>query len=463
MRSPVDQLRTDDLVQLAAEVGPVRQQVGCVLVLDGAACLDPVSLAELVAERLGSVPRFRKVLVPAPPGCGPALWVDDPRSDPRRQVHVVTCPGDGGERALLGAARDVTVAPLPVREPPWRAVVLTGLSGGRLAVVLVVRHVLTDGVGGLAVLSSLVDDPASHARTRAATRWVPQQGPGAPTVARAVWGARLRALPTLAARLRELRLGLTMMRRLDRTGTSRSSLNVRTGPRRRLVVARADLAALHAVARLQDATVNDVVLAVVSGALRELVVRRGELVPSMTASLPVSRRRTATTAQLGNSLSGMVVPLVTTADRGGRLRSTAARTRELKAVSMAPFEALVGPMFRVLARLHLTRAFVDNQRTVTTFVSDLAGPTRVVSLGGAAVLEMLPVSHITGNVTTTFAALSYAGRLVVAATVDADACPDADLLGDLLQAELDGYSELAPRVSPRVVGPPRARSSGTRR
>jgi WS/DGAT/MGAT family acyltransferase len=463
MRGPVDQLRTDDLVQLAAEVGPVRQQVGCVLVLDGTTCTEPEALAELVAQRLGSVPRFRQVLVPAPPACGPALWVDDPESDPRRHVHVVACPGDGGERALLDAVRDVTVAPLSLRAPPWRAVVLTGLSGGRLAVVLVVRHVLTDGVGGLAVLSALVDDPAPQPRRLADTRWVPRRRPRAATVARAVWSARLRALPTVPARVTEMRRGLTTMRQLDRTRTSRSSLNVRTGPRRRVVVARADLAALHAAARSLDATVNDVVLAAVSGALRELVVRRGEPTPQMTASVPVSRRRTATAGQLGNSLSGMVVPLSTTVDRRDRLRRTAAATRTLKAVSMRPFEALVGPMFRLFARLHLTRAFVDHQRMVTTFVSDLAGPTQVVTVGGATVLEMLPVSHTTGNVTTTFAALSYAGRLAVAATVDADACHDAELLGGLVQVELDGYVELGACVSPREVGPPRARSSGTPR
>ena len=455
----------DDLVQLAADVGPVHEQVGCLLVLDGSSA-DPAALADLLADRLGSVPRFRQVLTPAPFGCGPALWTDDPRSDPQRHVHVVPCPGAGDEPAMLLAARDATVAPLPTDRSPWRAVVLTGLCGGRVGVVLVVHHVLTDGIGGLAVLVVLAD-PARREELdesttgRHAPVWAPRPRPGSAAVAREVWAERLRAVPALPRRVRMSAYALGEMRRLGRSRTSRCSLNVRTGPRRHVVVARADLSPLRAAAHAYDATVNDVVLAAVSGALRHLVVRRGEPVPQMTASVPVSRRITTTTTDLGNSVGGMVVPLAVDVDRIDRLRRTAGTTRERKAVPSESFEALVGPLFRLAARLHLVRAFVDHQRTVTTFVSDLAGPAVPISIGGSPVLEMLPVSHLTGNVTVTFAALSYTGRLVVTVTADPDACPDLDELARLLQTELDGYAALGTQVTPVGRRPSPGRSSGT--
>ena len=91
-----------------------------------------------------------------PLGCGAQIWVDDPAFDPARHVRVRHCPAPGDEPTLLDLAAVMT-EPLSRAHPPWAAVVVPGLAGGELAVVLVLHHVLADGLGGLAILSRLVD------------------------------------------------------------------------------------------------------------------------------------------------------------------------------------------------------------------------------------------------------------------------------------------------------------------
>ncbi len=439
-RPLVERVGPDDLMQLAADVGPVREQVGAVLVLEAGARFDAGQAADVVADRLGEVPRFRQVLRRVPLGCGRPIWVDDPGFEARRHVRVVPCRGPGDEADLLAEAVALVTEPLAAAAPPWRAAVVTGLTGSRAAVVVVFHHVLADGIGGLAVLGRL-GDPADGVPGRSAVPAdFPRPTPGRRRLAADAWAAHARGLSRVPAAVRSLPEQVAEVHRTGRLRASPSSLNRLTGRRRQAVVVRTELRGARAVAHAQRATVNDVVLAAVAGALRELLLRRGEPVPVLVASVPVARRTHTTAAELGNELGGMVVPLPVDVDRSERLRRTAAVTRTRKAAPGG--EALMGPIFRLMGALGLVGRFVNRQHMVSTFVTNLRGPAQQLMVVGRPVLEILPVSHLTGNVTVTFAALSYAGRVVVTVTADPDACPDLDDLATLLQAELDAFTDL---------------------
>ena len=99
--------------------------------------------------------------------------------------------------------------------------------------------------------------------------------------------------------------------------------------------------------------------------------------------------------------------------------------------------ALIGPLFRALARLGVFGWFIDRQRVVHTFVTNLHGPGSGQTFLGATILEIVPVATVTGNVTVSFAALSYAGTLAVTIIADPEACPDLELLRDLLERQLE--------------------------
>ncbi|MDN5765110.1 MAG: WSD1 family O-acyltransferase [Humibacillus sp.] len=121
-----------------------------------------------------------------------------------------------------------------------------------------------------------------------------------------------------------------------------------------------------------------------------------------------------------------------------RLAAVAAST---EAACRSPERGESAPLlafgFRLLARVGVFAFFVNHQRLVTTFVTNLRGPSTLMTLGGARVTEIVPVSSITGNITVAFAALSYVGTLTVTVIADPDHCPDLLRIATALHDELD--------------------------
>jgi hypothetical protein len=164
---------------------------------------------------------------------------------------------------------------------------------------------------------------------------------------------------------------------------------------------------------------------------------RGENVNRFVISVPTSDRREATAGHLGNQVGVMTVPVTAAGDPHGLLAAIAHTTGNRKPAARSASAALLGPLFRTLARLGALRWFVERQRLITTLVTNLRGPDARLSLLATPITDVIPVSPITGNVTVAFAVLSYAGTLVVTVIADSRRCPDLPLLVGHLQSELD--------------------------
>lgn len=432
---PVERASPMDMMELASDVGPVPRQVGAILVFAPGASLTASGVREALADRIRGIPRLRQQLVSTPPGCGRPVWVDDPDCDITRHVHEVRSPPAGDEEALLGVAAEAVTHPLPSDQPLWSATLVTGLAGDACALIVVFHHVLADGMGGLAVLAGLVDGVASPA-----PRDFPRPKPSWRRLAVDAAAGRLRGLAHLAKVPTRLRDALAELRPGTIPRAPRTSLNRPVGPRRRAGVVRADLARVRSVGHEHGGTVNDVVLAAVSGALSSLLAHRGERLGHLVASVPISGRTEATAAQLGNQVGVIPVTLPMSGDPLDRLRSIAATTRAHRTRTRGASAALLAPVLRVLAMLGALRWFIERQRLVTTFVTNLRGPDTPVSFLGSTVAEVLPLALVAGNVAVTFAVLSYAGTLTVTITVDVDAFPDSGVLVEALQAELDALT-----------------------
>ena len=142
----------------------------------------------------------------------------------------------------------------------------------------------------------------------------------------------------------------------------------------------------------------------------ESVLRaRGEHPPALVISVPVSARTATTAADLGNRVGVMPVRVPMVEPAKTRLRQVAALTRTQKTTSRGSSAALVGPVFRLLAALGLLRWFVDRQRLVNSFLTNIRGPAEQLRFTGVDVDEVVPITVTAGNVTVAFAALSYAG------------------------------------------------------
>jgi diacylglycerol O-acyltransferase len=436
----IERTSPSDLMQLASDLPGAPMQVAAVLVLGAASALDLTAVRDAIGQRISAVPRLRQRLVRAPFGGGRPVWVDEPDFDTHDHVSTVRCPAPGDEVALLGVVADTVARRLPGSRPLWSATLITSLSDDRAALVVMIHHVLADGIGGLAVLARLVDGAPIAPDTD-----FPRPAPHPRALLLDASITRLHALAHLPAGYRRLRSALAALTRGSTAGPPRSSLNQPIGSGRCIAVTRADLASIHRVAHAHGATVNDVVLSAVTGALHAVLRHRGENVNRFVISVPVAARHQATDGRLGNQVGVMPVPVTVAGDPDQRLTAIARTTRDRRPADPGASTALLGPAFRVLARLGSFRWIVDRQHLVTTMVTNLHGPDVRLSFLGAPIIEVLPISPITGNVTVGFAVLSYAGTLVLTVIADPKRCPDLPLLQARLQDELDLFENPSAR------------------
>jgi diacylglycerol O-acyltransferase len=431
---PIDRASAIDMMELATATTPAAGQVGAVLVLASVRALDLDVVRSTLADRITGVPRLRQRLCPLPFGCGRPIWVDDASFDIANHVNEVRSPLPGDRSALFAVAADLVARRLPPDRPLWSASLVTGLAEDTTALVLIFHHVMADGIGGLAVLANLVDGAPNSV-----TGDFPRAAPSRTRLFANVMRSRIRSVAHLQDGIRRVRGAAAELGAGARMARApRCSLNRPVGPRRCLAVARTSLDAVHAAAHQHGASVNDAVLAAITGALAQFLHDRHEEVDHFVVSIPISGREAATAARLGNEVGVMPVTLPATGPASARMEAIAAITRARKQAPRAASVALLAPAFRVLAATRTLNWFTTHQRMVTTFVTNLRGPDSRVAFMEATVAEIIPVNGTSGNVLVAFGVFSYAGNLTVTVVGDASIANGLPSLVASLQAELDG-------------------------
>lgn len=439
MESRYARLSLSDRSNLNIEQPDTPAHIAGLCIVDAAPLLDAEGEVDLemirrrLEPRLARVPVLRQIVYSAPPLCGPPLWVDDLAFSIERHVHVAPILPPGDEASLL-AATELLLRPLLDRAHPlWQLWFLTGLADGRLGMLFKVHHAIADGLAAVALIMSLLDlDP--NAPDPPAVAWKPVPAPPAWKLFSDNARGRLKAAgSTLAHPVRLARIvGATTAdsaRYMSRwRAAPRTSLNALPRQGRKLRMVHLDLETVRSVAHAHHAKVNDVVLAVVAGGVRDLLIARGEPVEGveLTTSVPATLRNADAARTLGNEAGQLFLWLpVGEADAARRLECIAARTRAAKAQQRP---AYVNRAFPWLTAIGLGRSLPARQRMVNFFVTNVPGPTVPLYVLGARVEDVMPVIGLAGNVTLMFGALSYCGHLNVVVTADAAACPDVDVL-----------------------------------
>jgi diacylglycerol O-acyltransferase len=223
-------------------------------------------------------------------------------------------------------------------------------------------------------------------------------------------------------------------------------------------VVRARLPVVRAVAHQHGATINDVLLTAIGGALHTMLEQHGEQVSTVLVGIPIAERHTTTAATLGNRVREVRAPIPGVGEPLERLERVADIMRIRKRSPMGPSISLVASaLVRAAIALQVYDWYMRRQRYLHTVVTNLRGPDEAQSFCGAPIAKIVPLAvGGGGNVAVTFAALSYAGRLEVSVTVDPDCLPDLVQITAALQAELDqlagGLSREAPDRCPESVG-----------
>ena len=432
---PIARLSANDLTNLATDHGSVPMQIGAVLLLDESSAPKAEELARVIEQRLARVPRLGERLRRAPLGCGRPYWEVAPLGT-TGLVTLATAPAD--DAGLVSTAVDEVLRRLPRDRPLWRAVVYADPAGRARGLAVVMHHVLADGIGGLAVLAELVDTDVNDTDE---PHGAPRPTPSRRTLAHDAWTQRWSALRSTPNTVRGVVAGLRELGGVPRQDAGRTSLLQATSPRRRVEIVEVDLAAVVAAAHAQGATVNDMLLVAVSGALRRLLVARGEQLDEVLISVPVSGRPAASSADLGNQVG--VLPVAVPLAEDPAVRLAAVRVQRARLGTSAPRAssgAVLSVLFRGLAALGIFQWFVRRQRLVHTFLTNLRGPTEPLALAGSRIRRLVPIATVPGNVTVSFDVLSYAGRLLISVVYDPDHMPDHALLGDALARELTGLN-----------------------
>jgi diacylglycerol O-acyltransferase len=435
---PITRVTADDLMSLVSERVSTPLQVGAVLLLDTRGGFDPSQALDHLARRITAVPRLRQRLLDTPFGCGRPVWADDPSFTIANHLASLRCPAPGGESAVLGMAAELISVPLPRDRPLWAATLVTDTAPGEAALILIFHHVLADGIGGLAVLASLLDGAPE-----ASDPGFPRAAPSRTRLAVDAALGRIRSLGRLPASLRRLGSAAAELRPAARASVAPTSLNRPTGLRRAFTSVRADVNEVHRVAHAHGATVNDVVLTAVASALHRLLQQRGEQADEIVISVPFSARRRADTAELGNQSGVIPLAIPGLGDPVARLEAVSTLTGAAKRKPAGASTSLLGPLFRLLARVGLYQRFITRQRMIHTFVSTMRGPETPVALFGCTITGIMPLTVPTGNVTVSFVVLSYAGELSVTIAADPEACPDLAALRDVTAEEFESLEALA--------------------
>jgi diacylglycerol O-acyltransferase / wax synthase len=421
----IDRIGPMDLTVLATDRGSVPMNIGAVLAFGTAGGPSLADVRAVLAERVPTIPRLRQRLRRVPFGCGRPVWVDDPDFVLDRHLIERDWPAPCGDRQLLDVAAELLCQRLDTDRPLWRAWLVSDPVGGQAALILVLHHVLADGLGGLAILAALADPGLP-----APTRTFPQRPPRWRELAVDATREKMRAASTLPTRLRR---GLTGLRELG-LGPSRprliekTSLNRPTSKRRRFATVTVPLADIVAAAHRAGGTVNDVVLAAVTGALLTELRARGEHPARLVVSVPVSGRPSATADRLGNNTGVRPIAVPTLADDNARLAEIISLTRTSRKLARASSAGPLGLAFRALSRLGLFQTFIEHQRLVHTFETNMRGPAEPLFFGGHRVSAVVPAAVNPGNIGVAFDALSYAGVLSVTLVTDPDIIEELDQL-----------------------------------
>ena len=405
----------------------------------------------LLGRRLDRLPPFRRRAVAVPLALGHPVWVEDPDFDIRRHVPRRHVAAPGGRRELAALVADVAGSPLARDRPLWEVVVVEGLEAGRLAVVAKVHHAVADGAMAVALLQqALTASPAASGG-----EWSPEPVPGARELLRLALHehrARAKRLGWLVRRsVGGLREAETRRRRAPVTpplpfDAPRTPFNVSLVPQRTFAMVSVALGDLKAVRRAAGATLNDVFLAVCSGAIRSFLLHEGALPERpLVASVPVSTGAKATGGG-GNHVDNLYVSIATDVDDPlGRLRHIRDVAAGAKAVRAALGNDLleeraevVPPQLYTLAIRSWTRTHLANRvrPPVNVVLSNVAGPTERMAVGGAVLEALYSVGPILEGIGCNVTAWSYAGQLHVSVLGCPRSLPDPWLLAERIPPAL---------------------------
>ena len=447
-----ERLGSLDATFLHLENRVAHMHVGAMAVFEG----PPPSYRELLAligSRIEAVPRYRQRLAFVPLAQGRPVWVDDADFELEYHVRHTALPSPGGEVELKRLTGRLLSQQLDRDKPLWELWFVEGLGDNRFAIISKTHHCMVDGISGVDIATVLMDADSHPSPPRPPKPWTPRPGPSQADLlidaAKTQLGrnpfkfVREAMEPDSEARrfVTELAGGLAPLVGLAQMGNAPpSSLNQLIGPHRRFETVGFDLGRIKRVRAALGGTVNDVILAVVTGGLRTLLRSRGEhLGPDLRVMVPVSVRSAESRGSLGNQVTAVFCPLpVAESDPVRRLLRVSAEMKGLKESRQAVGALALTRLGEFTPPTILAQA--ARLQTVTRFfnivVTNVPGPQFSLYLLGHKLLGCYPVVPLAAQQTIGIALLSYDGFIGVGLVGDSDRARDLPILAEAMEGAL---------------------------
>lgn len=417
-----------------------------------------------IERRLPALPRFRQKIVSVPFSLNRPAWADDDRFDLANHLGRVTVAAPG-EQAQLNALCDSMMAEsMNMDRPLWTIDLVDGLAGGRFALAIKVHHCMVDGLSIVDMLATLLD-VHPDAPPPAEVAWSPRPTPSKvgllgeglsdlllpPLWALGrglVWPPRLwsgcRALGVLAGRVRRLVGAMG-----SAPHTSFNSGEAGTG--RRTAWLEVPLVELKELRAGLGTTINNVVLAAVSGAIHRYLARNGESVEAFHAFVPVSVRAESERGSFGNRI-GLTFPRLPvdephTAARVRGIIDSVGRQDQLQQAQDTAELIRVGDGVPPVLSAVLNRFIQFKAGLFNLTITNVPGPATPLYFCGRPMRQILGSAPLTKRHAVTIAGLSYNGTMFFSVTTDPARLPDGWTLINDLRDEFAALRALAQGVA----------------
>jgi WS/DGAT/MGAT family acyltransferase len=443
--------------------GPVsHMHIGGLTIVEGPApTMD--EFLEQIRRRLHLVPRYRHKLAYTALDSGRPVWIDDPSFNLDYHIRHTALPAPGRWEQLQDLTARIFSQQLDRSKPLWEMWLIEGLEDDRFALITKTHHSLIDGIAGVDLATVLFDlSPDPPPVTNSGRPWKPHPEPGAARLVAAGLIGAVRAGVTLAegavdalthpehalSRAREATEGVGEIVWAGLNPAPETPLNVPIGPHRRFVAVAAQLEDFKAVKNAFGGTVNDVILAIVAGALRSFLISRGRRIEGveLRALVPVSVRTEDEHHRGGNRIVVMRGPLpVYISDPIDRLRFVSQAMAGLKESKQALGAEVISGAQNFAPPTILAQASRLNfsTRLFNLIVTNVPGPQFPLYVLGREMVQVIPVAFLPENHALAIAIMSYNGQLNFGLLGDFDALPDIDVIGANISAELATLLSLA--------------------
>jgi WS/DGAT/MGAT family acyltransferase len=453
-----DRLSALDVSFLYMETPTTAMHVGGVAIFEPPADgFDYERLVQLISQRIGLVPRYRQKVRWVPGRLANPVWVDDPDFDVTYHVRRSALPKPGTDAQLRDLVGRLQSRQLDRNRPLWEIYLVEGLEGGRVAIVTKTHHAMVDGVSAVDI-GTVILDLEPKPRDVPDDDWSPAKEPSSlglvtgavtdflakPTGALDTARSAVVDLRETVGKVASVAGGMLAQARTMTKQAPATPLNVPIGEQRRFGMASTSLDDYKRVRKAHGGTVNDVVLATVSGALRTWLLTRGETVTPTTTvrvMVPVSVRTDTQKGDLGNRVSSYFVdlpvgeqnPVVRLHQVSYAMKAHKESGSAVGAVALVQLSGFAPPTIHALAARTMSGL---TRRLFNLVVTNVPGPQFPHSAAGARRLAMSPVVPLAKSQAVTIGLTSYDGGVYYGLNADRDALPDVDVLAACIEESL---------------------------